>query len=50
MAGSESFGKAARLVTGGDSLSVELGARLELFEQLRVLAHLAACSECVGPQ
>ena len=27
----------------GDSLPMELGARLELLEQLRVLAHLAAC-------
>ena len=37
-----SSGKTARLVDGGDSLSVELGTRLELLEQLRVLAHLAA--------
>ena len=29
---------------------MELGARFGLLEQLRVLAHLAACSECVGPQ
>ena len=46
----ESSSKAARLVAEGDSLSVEFGARLELLEQLRVLALLAACSECVGPQ
>ena len=32
---------------GGDPLSLELGARIELLEQLRVLAHLATCSECV---
>ena len=34
---------------GGDPLSLELGARIELLEQLRVLAHLATCSECVTP-
>ena len=45
-----SSGKTARLVHGGGSLSVELGAMLELLKQLRVFAHLAACSECVGPQ
>ena len=33
-----------------EQLPIELGARLELLEQLRVLAHLAACPECVGPQ
>ena len=40
----------ARLVTGRDSLSMELGSRLELLEQLRVLAHQAACPKRVGPQ
>ena len=35
--------------TGGDSLSLELGARIELLEQLRVLAHLATCAKCVAP-
>ena len=45
-----SSGEAARLVARGDSLPVELGARLELLEQLRVLAHLPARPECVGPQ
>ena len=28
---------------------MELGARIELLEQLRVLAHLATCSKCVTP-
>ena len=45
-----SSGGTARLVGGGDSFLVELGARLGRLEQLRVLAHLAACSERVGPQ
>ena len=44
-----SSGEAAWLVAGGDSLPMDLGAKLELLEQLRVLAHLAACPECVGP-
>ena len=39
----------ARLDGGGDPLSLELGARIELLEQLRVLAHLATCTECVTP-
>ena len=39
----------ARLDGGGDPLSLELGASFELLEQLRVLAHLATCSECVTP-
>ena len=34
---------------GGDPLSLELGARIELLEQLRVLAHLVTCTECVTP-
>ena len=29
---------------------MELGARLKLIEQLIILAHLAACPECVAPQ
>ena len=37
--------RAARLDGGGDPLSLEWGARIEL----RVLAHLATCSECVIP-
>ena len=41
--------RAARLDDGGDSLSLELGARIELLEQLRVLAHLATCAKCVTP-
>ena len=41
--------RAARLDGRGDPLSLELGARIELLEQLRVLAHLATCSECVIP-
>ena len=32
--------QAARLVGGGDQLPLELGARIELLEQLRVFAHL----------
>ena len=39
----------ARLDGGGDPLSLELGARIQLLEQLRVLAHLATCTECVTP-
>ena len=38
---------AAWLVAGGDSLSMELGTRLELLEQLQVLADLAACPKGV---
>ena len=34
---------------GGDPLSLELSARIELLEQLRVLAHLATCTEYVTP-
>ena len=45
-----SSSRSARLVGGGDSLPVELGARFGLLEQLRVLAHLAASSKRVGPQ
>ena len=30
-----------------ERLSLELGARIELLEQLRVLAHLVTCTECV---
>ena len=41
--------RAARLDGEGDPLSLELGARIELLEQLRVLAHLATCTECVTP-
>ena len=41
--------RAARLDGGGDPLSLELGARIELLEQLRVLTHLVTCSECVIP-
>ena len=41
--------RAARLDGGGDPLSQELGARIELLEQLRVLAHLATCTECITP-
>ena len=37
-------------MTGGDSLPMELGAKLERSEQLRVLAHLVAHSKRVGPQ
>ena len=33
----------------GWTASVELGARIELLEQPRVLAHLATCSECIIP-
>ena len=47
---SDSLVKTARLVGGGGSLPVELGARFGLLEQLRVLAHLAARSKCIGPQ
>ena len=39
--------RAARLDGGGDPLSLEMGARIELLEQLRVLAHLVTCTECV---
>ena len=46
---SERWGWTARLDGGGDPLSLELGARIELLEQLRVLAHLATCTECVIP-
>ena len=41
--------RAARLDGGGYPLSLELGARIELLDQLWVLAHLATCSECVIP-
>ena len=34
---------------GGDPLSLELGTRIELLEQLWVLAHLVTYSECVTP-
>ena len=34
---------------GGDPLSFELGARIELLEQFRVLAHLVACMERIAP-
>ena len=34
---------------GGDLLSLELGARIELLEELRVLAHLTTSSECIAP-
>ena len=44
-----SSGEAARLVAGEDSFPMELSARLELLEQLRVLAHIAAHPKCVGP-
>ena len=44
------LGRSLTTNAGRDSLSVALGARLQLLEQLRVLARLAACSECVGPQ
>ena len=43
------YTRAARLDDGGDSLTLELGARIELLEQLRVLAHLATCAKCVTP-
>ena len=39
----------ARPDGGGNPLPMELGARFELLEQLRVLAHLAACTERVAP-
>ena len=39
----------ARLVDGGGSLALELGARYGFLEQFRVLAHLAACTERVAP-
>ena len=45
-----SSGEVAQRVAGGDSLPMELGARLELLEQLRVLTYLVARPECVGPQ
>ena len=32
---------------GGDPLSLELGARIKLLEQLRVLAHLATCTNAL---
>ena len=35
--------------TAEEIRSLELGARIELLEQLRVLAHLATCTECVTP-
>ena len=38
----------AWLVDGG-SLTLELGARFRFLEQLQVLAHLVACTECVTP-
>ena len=41
--------RAVKLDGGGDPLSLELGARIELLEQLRVLAHLVTCTECVTP-
>ena len=41
---------AARLIAGGDLLSMELGARLELLEQLRVLTHLTIYPERVSLQ
>ena len=40
---------AARLDGREDLLPLELGARIELIEQLRVLAYLATYSECVTP-
>ena len=39
--------RAARLDSGGDRLPLELGTRIELLEQLRVLAHLGTFTECV---
>ena len=38
----------ARLVDGGGSLALELGAKFGLFEQLRVLAHMTACTKCIA--
>ena len=35
--------------TAEEIRSLELGARIELLAQLRVLAHLVACAECVAP-
>ena len=40
--------RAARLDGGGDPLPLELGARIELLEQLWVLTHLATCTERVA--
>ena len=39
----------AWLVAGGGLLSMELGTRFGLLEQLRVLAHLATGPECISP-
>ena len=39
--------RATRLVAGGNSLSMQLGAKFGLLEQLRVLVYLAACTERV---
>ena len=41
---------ATRLIAGGDLLSMELGARLELLEHLRVLTHLTTYPERVSLQ
>ena len=38
----------ARLDSGGNPLPLELGFRFELLEQLRVLAHLEACTKRVA--
>ena len=34
----------------GDSLSMELGIKLELLEHFQVFAHLVSCLECIAPQ
>ena len=39
----------ARLINGGGSLALELGARFKLLEQFWVLPHLAACTKRVAP-
>ena len=48
--GEELFVRECRNPLGSsDPLSLELGARIELLEQLRVLAHVVTCSEFVTP-
>ena len=47
--GSASDPHVDQLVDGGSSLALELSARFRLLEQIRVLAHQEACTECVAP-
>ena len=41
--------QAAQLDGSGDLLPLELGVRIELLEQLLIIAHLATFTECINP-